>query len=413
MSSITGFRTLLIYCAGLFVILLALGTLFFFSFQSDFSYYSAFLLSFSALHRNSIFFAEGLPQLTAIAQYVLMALMQLSSVLWMWLCACLISMYHQQSDTRLNLLRVLVFTCIAEVLAFGGYSMLWNAEFALISATEKMRHAMFMAVSVFTHSGFTLYAGGFSGAALQPAYLIQLVSIPILVVGGLGAYVLWDMYSPHKLRHRLVHPQEHWAPFTRIALYTSVALLLCGAVLFYFIPHTFTADEDKIVVKGIHSLFQAAGWSGAGFSLLSTETLAHVPLLLLAITLFMFIGTAFGANGGGISTLALFACISGQHVSGALRAVAMDVLRYTLLCIFSATVIQWAFQPKVFILQHLVSSVSAYSGAGISSLTEFSWLQQVLGMLLMLAGKPVLLWRVYISGCQNGLFTSIASHPQG
>lgn len=404
MNSNTGFRMLLGYSAGLYVSLIAIGT-FLFSFQSGFSVYTAFLLSFSALHRNSIFFAEGLPQLTATTQYVLMALMQVSSIMWMWLCVCLISMYHGQSDIKQNLFRVVVFTFVTEAVAVVGYSMLWNADVVWSSAGEKIRHVLFLSVSVFTHSGFTLYEGGFSGNALQQAYLIQLVSIPVLLAGGLGTYVLWDMYSPQKLRYRLLHPQEHWAPFTRISLYMGVAMLLLGAIVFYFVPVAYSPAEDKLVVKAIHSLFQSAGWSGAGFSLLSTDTLAQVPLLLMGIAWFMFIGTAFGSNGGGVSSLAVFACINSKRVPDALRAVAYDVLQFTLLCVLTGTFIQWAFSTKVFIVQHLVTSVSAFTGGGISSVSAFSLPQQLICMLLMLAGKPLLWWRVYSSGCKNGLFT--------
>ncbi len=374
------------------------------------SFFTAVSLAVSAVGGCPLLYADGLAGLSFFSQAITAVLMQLSALLFMWVGGSLISIYHGKIDLWENLRRAVFFTSLIEVLAIVGLNILWNAEMDFHSPQEKIGHSVFMAISAFTHSGFTLTAGGFSGIALQQAFLIQLVCIPVIFAGGLSSYVIFDMYSIKKLRERLVRPDIQWEAITRVSLFAAVGLLLTGAVLFYLLPNQPVASTDKAVVKGIYSLFQSVSWRSAGFSLIDPEVLGSNILLLSVTTIFMFIGSSFAAAGGGITTLMVWVLLAKRYsvqMSSALLHTAKAVVYFALLCILSATLLLWVVKPGTFIGVHFFTAVSAFSGTGISALahSEYTVFYSLVCLLLMVAGKPILLFIACRSALKNKLFT--------
>ncbi|MFA7379988.1 MAG: hypothetical protein WC150_05965 [Bacteroidia bacterium] len=397
-------RTLLI---GFFTLLLGGSLLLFISGER---FYTAVSLSVSAVCGCPLLYADGLEELSFFSQTTVAVLMQLSALLFMWVGGSLISVYHGQFDLWKNLRRAVFFTILIELLAIVGLNILWNAEMIFHSPLEKICHSVFMAVSAFTHSGFTLTAGGFNGVALQQAFLIQLVCTPVIFAGSLSSYVIFDMYSIRKLRERLMQPELKWEAITRVSLFAAVGLLLTGAVLFYLLPNQPVASTDKAVVKGIYSLFQSVSWRSAGFSLIAPEELGSNLLLLAVTAIFMFIGSSFAAAGGGITTLMVWVLLAKRYsvqMSSALLHTAKSVVYYALLCILSATLLLWVVKPGTFIGVHFFTAVSAFSGTGISALvqSDYTVFYSMICLLLMVAGKPMLLFIACRSALKNKLFT--------
>lgn len=379
-------------------------------FISGESFVTSVSLAVSAVCACPLLYADGLAGLSFFSQTTVAVLMQLSALLFLWVGGSLISVYNGKTDLWQNLRRAIFFTLFIELLAIVGLNMLWNAEMVFHSPQEKIGHSVFMAISAFTHSGFTLTAGGFNGIALQRAFLIQLVCIPVIFAGSLGSYAIVDMYSIKKLRERLLHPEVKWEAITRVSLFAAVGLLLTGAVLFYLLPNQQVASTDKAVVKGIYSLFQSVSWRSAGFSLIDAEVLGSNILLLSVTTIFMFIGSSFAAAGGGITTLMVWVLLARRysvHMSSALLQTAKGVMYFALLCILSATLLLWVVQPGTFIGVHFFTAVSAFSGTGISALadSEYTGFYSLICLLLMVAGKPMLLFITCRSALKNKLFT--------
>jgi trk system potassium uptake protein TrkH len=400
-------QLLRIFLIGFFTLLLGGSLLLFISGET---FFTAVSLAVSAVCGCPLLYADGLAGLSFFSQTTVAVLMQLSALLFMWIGGSLISIYHGQFDLWKNLRRAVFFTILIELLAIVGLNILWNAEMVFHSPLEKVGHSIFMAISAFTHSGFTLITGGFNGIALQQAFLIQLVCIPVIFAGSLSSFVIFDMYSIKKLRERLMNPQLKREAITRVSLFAAVGLLLTGAILFYLLPNQPVASTDKAVVKGIYSLFQSVSWRSAGFCLIAPEVLGSNLLLLAVITIFMFIGSSFAAAGGGITTLMVWVLLAKRYsvqMSSALLHTAKSVVYYALLCILSATLLLWVMKPGTFVGVHFFTAVSAFSGTGISALvqSDYTIIYSMVCLLLMLAGKPLLLFITCRCALKNKLFT--------
>jgi trk system potassium uptake protein TrkH len=188
---------------------------------------------------------------------------------------------------------VISFTLVVEVL---GALLLYGRFIRLYPPGQAAYHAVFHSISAFCNAGFSLYQTSF--VAFQSDLGINLVMTALIILGGLGFFVMADLNIMERLTS--FKTPRRLSLHTKTVFAVTGSLLLAGTLLVLLLEWRNTLAGLPIETKLITSFFQAVTARTAGFNTLFTDKLNNATLFLL-ITL-MFIGASPGSTGGGIKT---------------------------------------------------------------------------------------------------------------
>jgi trk system potassium uptake protein TrkH len=155
--------------------------------------------------------------------------------------------------------------------------------------------ALFHSISAFCNAGFTLFPDSLVG--FRSSQWINLVISVLIIFGGLGFWVVYDLYR--HLRSRIgkgaVRPLSLQS---RVVLRVSGLFLVVGTCLFLAVEPG-TAGSGFPERLGT-AFFQSVTTRTAGFNTVDMGTLALPTVLWMMI--WMFVGASPGSTGGGIKT---------------------------------------------------------------------------------------------------------------
>jgi trk system potassium uptake protein TrkH len=149
---------------------------------------------------------------------------------------------------------------------------------------------IFHSISAFNNAGFDLMGGFRSLTGYVGDPVISLTIAGLIVVGGLGFSVLFDLRSRRLTLH------------SRAVLLTTGILIAGGALLIWLLEfnNPKTLGGLPVPAQALAALFQAVTPRTAGFNTVPIGGLAQSTLML--IVALMFIGASPGGTGGGIKT---------------------------------------------------------------------------------------------------------------
>ena len=236
--------------------------------------------------------------------------------------------------------------------------------------------SVFNSVSAFCNAGIDIL-GPDSLAPFRTDPLVLLVTILLIVIGGIG-YVVWiDLYqktsfgirrsfSPSQIIKRL---SEH----TKLVLSITVVLLFAGALLIFAAEYDNprTLGNMPLPLKILNSLFESVTFRTAGFATFSQSGIADITCV--AAYLLMFIGGSPIGTAGGVKTTTFYLYI-------------LNITSY----------IKGRSSAKVF--RRTVSSAQMKKA---SVIVEVSAITVLILTLLLIATNPV--------GLRDGLFEIISA----
>lgn len=259
---------------------------------------------------------------------------------------------------------------------------------------EGLWQALFHTVSAFNNAGFGLESDSLAQWATNP--VVNLVIIALLVVGGIGFSVLWDVWRVRSWRHFSLH--------TKLTLTGTAALAAISVVLFAALewnnPGTlghYPDVGDKLLV----SLFQAFTTRTAGFSSVDIGQL-HDSTALMFISM-MMIGGGSTSTAGGIkvttfmvlllATVAFFRRTESLHAFG--RSLGFDdVLKVLALTVLSVLIVMLgifviSISHDGDFLDMAFEAVSAFGTVGLSrgATGELNEVGRAVIIVLMFIGR--------------------------
>lgn len=163
--------------------------------------------------------------------------------------------------------------------------------------------SVFTAVSAFCNAGIDLLGSvSLADYAFDP--VINAVTCALIVMGGLGFIVWWDIMRVIKLRRKQGRRMfRNLTLHSKIAITATLALIIIGAVLVFIFEHNNPATMKDLSLwqKTELSLFQSITARTAGFFTLPQENLS-APTAVVCLVL-MFIGGSPVGTAGGIKTV--------------------------------------------------------------------------------------------------------------
>ena len=326
-------------------------------------------------------------------QVVVLLLIQAGAVFYLFFAVQVVRQMNQRADrsadevgsARALLYRVLKITALVEGGAFlliyytGGGQM-----------TEEMGRKVFMsafhAVSAFGNAGFSVLPDNLN--AVPRAFVLHLAILITFGLGGLGIDVLYDLFSPRRLRQRLANPATDWRWGTKVSVNTSIVLVGGGALLFYALGQHNVLAGLNLTEKLISSAFQSATARTAGFRTVDITQLT-IPTLVLMIGL-MLIGGGAGSTAGGIHTATLHRAFAARKPGqNRLRPMAWWTIGYALAVNALGAFALHLTEPQANPVLLLFVQVSAFSSVGLSpiAVATLSSAGQTVLLLSMLLGR--------------------------
>ena len=200
---------------------------------------------------------------------------------------------HPMKDIATLLKTVFLFTIVTELLGAIVFWFRFTGEF---SPGRAAYVAVFHSVSAFCNAGFSLFRTSFM--AYQSDWLVNLNAMFLIVTGGIGFIVIYDILRNLQRKKR----GERWrlAFHSKVVLRTTAFLIVAGAVLFFILEFGNSLQSVNWPTKIFISFFQSITARTAGFNTVDIGRLSDAALMLLS--LLMLIGASPASCGGGIKT---------------------------------------------------------------------------------------------------------------
>jgi len=292
--------------------------------------------------------------------------------------------------------RLIVLALSIEAIGAAILALRWVREMPVGRAIYL---GIFHSISAFNNAGFDLMGGFRSLTGYVGDPVVSLTIAGLIVVGGLGFTVLFDVRSRRLTLH------------SRTVLLSSAILIVGGAVLIWLFEFTNpkTLGGLSTPAQALAALFQAVTPRTAGFNTVPIGALAQSTLML--IVALMFIGASPGGTGGGIKTTTFIAplaviwsTIRGAHepvlfhrrlpVSVIYKAVTIALVSVAF--VVTMTVLLVEVERRDF-LSSLFEVTSAFGTVGLSTgiTPDLSTWGRLIVMLTMFSGRVGLLTVVY------------------
>ncbi len=230
---------------------------------------------------------------------------------------------------------VIVATGVCEAIGAALLYPMWPASVG--PCRERIFYSVFHAISAFCNAGFGLDARNL--VPYRGAWGVYVSIMPLIVLGGLGFPVLYDLTARMAARLRRPAPDAnavpgiprprtprrvpHFSLHTRIALTTSAFLIVVGALgLFLLETRDWRRPSQKPVApvaaqvtavmpdmnlpdRALAALFQSVAARTAGFNTAALDVNAMSTGSHFLLCMLMFVGGSPASTAGGVKTVAV------------------------------------------------------------------------------------------------------------
>ncbi|MBK7211915.1 MAG: ATPase [Bacteroidales bacterium] len=284
------------------------------------------------------------------------------------------------SNTRHLLRKIFLFSLIIEFIGAVLLFFTWPTEFQFYSFGQKLYFSVFHSVSAFNNAGFALFTDNLYDVAVRHAYYFHLVIAGLIFFGGIGFIVIEDIFGFKNIKLRKQLRWKKLLVHSRVAINTSLILIVVGAVIFYLIEKDNTIKEYGFVGSMVTSIFQSVTCRTAGFNSVDFTRLGQ-PILIFMMLL-MFIGASPGSTGGGIKTTTFaiilrsaWNTIRGRRylemqkhtVSGETINKAYSIALFSVSLIFISTFFLSITEKNIDFINLLFEEISAFGTVGLST----------------------------------------------
>ncbi len=287
---------------------------------------------------------------------------------------------EQLSDTRRILRSIIKWSVITEIAGSILIYFSWGSAIHFANNGEKVFSSIFHAISAFNNAGFSLFTDNLYQVGIQDMVQLQLIIALLVITGGLGFFVLQDLFGLSNIRQRINFKWKSYHVSTKITIRMSAILILAGTVVFFILEKNGVLAGKETGDAIITSLFQSITTRTAGFNTIDIGSLTMPVLLFFMI--FMFVGAGSGSTGGGIkvTTLALIikstiATIRGKkHVEFFKRNIPFEIVNkayiilvYALFVISTSIFALSITEPDTAFIQLAFEEFSAFATVGLST----------------------------------------------
>ena len=271
---------------------------------------------------------------------------------------------------------VLLGTLIIEGIGAALYMLVFVPEFG----AKGIWISVFNSVSAFCNAGIDIIAeNSLCNYVTNP--LINTVTSALIILGGLGYIVWWDVLRVVRSRsqkNRRIF--RHLTLHSKIAITVTASLILAGAILIFIFEYTnpLTIGDMSLFDKIQVSFFQSVTTRTAGFASVPQEDLTNASAAV-SILLMIIGGSPVGTAGGMKTvTVAVLACsafatirnknspaLFGRRISeGSIKKAVAVAVAFLAICVASTVLLMATSNASA--LDAIYETVSATATVGLS-----------------------------------------------
>lgn len=165
--------------------------------------------------------------------------------------------------------------------------------------------SVFHSVSAFCNAGMDILSEeSLCGYAHNP--LIMIVTCLLIVLGGIGYIVWWDVVKALKnIRQQKLKCFSHLTLHSKMAIFITVFLIFGGTVAFFLLEYNnpLTIKDYPLPDKILAALFQSVTTRTAGFATIPQQNLTNASAVVALFL--MFIGGSPVGTAGGVKTVTI------------------------------------------------------------------------------------------------------------
>jgi len=192
---------------------------------------------------------------------------------------------------RILVRTVINYVVVIELCGAIALTVLFLPNFTI---AEAIYNGIFHSVSAFCNGGISLFSDSFIRFRDNPG--INLVLVFLIVSGGIGFFVMWEIRQWLELRKKRYRLSLH----SKVVLVTTLIMIVGGTLAIWILESGNPAFGSTTLASFWPSLFQSVTSRTAGFNTVNFSALGNDTIML--IMFFMFIGASPGSCGGGIKT---------------------------------------------------------------------------------------------------------------
>ncbi|TBL71502.1 TrkH family potassium uptake protein [Paenibacillus thalictri] len=292
--------------------------------------------------------------------------------------------------------KVIMYSLTIELTAAVIFAIRWSFD---LSPGKAIYFGIFHAISFFNNAGFDLF-GSISGPfSSLTSYVgdpvVNIVSMGLIILGGLGFVVISDLLELRKGRKLSLH--------SKVVLSATGALIVVGALVIYIFEFTNPKTLGSLSWHGKiwAALFQSVTPRTAGANTLDLGGMRQASQFFIIIL--MFIGASPGSTGGGIKTTtfttlvgAMIAMIRGKEDivffrqrlgrDRILKAITLTMFALSLV-VFVAMVLSTTENHNFLMILYEVTSAFGTVGLTMGLTPDLTHVGKVLIMLMMFIGR--------------------------
>lgn len=290
---------------------------------------------------------------------------------------------------------IIIATFAIEFLGAVFFSIAFIPDYGL---KKGIAFGVFHAVTGFCNAGFDLIGDFRSFTPYVDNYIVNINTMLLIIIGGLGFSVWMDIYGAIKERS-LKNVSLHG----KVVVSTTIILILSGALFIFIMEfnNPYTIKDLSVSGKVLASFFQSVSPRTAGFNSLDMTALT-VPTKFMMVIL-MIIGGSPSSTAGGIKTttaailfLTVISVVKGKedpevferHFSKYLVYRAMAVA-FISLCLIIIVAMLLSITEDVDFLTIIFETASAFGTVGLtlSYTPNLSLFGKIIISMTMFAGR--------------------------
>jgi len=309
-----------------FALIIAVGTFLLslpFSVTKEISFIDALYTSTSATCVTGLIVKDTPNDFTLFGQCIILLLIQIGGLGYMAMATFLAVVLRKRLTHRDQMILKISmnYDTFSGVIRFLKISFLMVLSVELIGALllavrfavdmpflEALWFGLFHSLSFFNNAGFSLFSNSMIG--YQTDIYITVVSTSMIIVGGIGYFVLLELY--YFKTKRLTRISTH----TKLTVVVTAVLIVLALLLFLTLEWNKSLSQFEAWEKLIVGYFYSVNLRTAGANSIDVGTVTDSTLFLS--TIFMVIGGGVGGTAGGIkvTTIAVIVIVTWHAIKG-------------------------------------------------------------------------------------------------
>lgn len=347
----------------------------------------------SLIHIDGSVFNENLP---ASYLYFSLIISQISGItilsylLWYY-WKLFGSENEKEAGLRKAFKLTILISFISELLLFVFFLYSISTELVDSSFQKQIIAALSMSINSFNNAGFPQWSQFFHHGFLGQNFILQIGIAGGSVLGSLGIFVIYELFSPMKLRERLNDSTIDWSFITKVSVYGTILILFLFSCILFFTESNDLLMENNLMESIIASIYEITSTRGFGYYLTGNAEIGFNSILKLLVSA---IGSGPFSTGGGLTLLSLvwvYTLLWNNHANSLhfriANSIAKNLIIYSLIAFSFPTILLFILDTESTVFNLFINQLELFNANRLMIISSSNWYIDLIKSSTIIAGR--------------------------